>query len=336
MRIPRASQNGSTAQPPISALICTADRSDDIVVAVQSVLRSRGNFTELLVVDQSQNDESEQALKPLLSNPRLRYVRTSTRGKGVALAIGLEAARGDIVAVTDDDCEVGESWPNEIVAPLLRDPLVAVTYGQVLPADHDHARGFIPTYVLDHDRECRTIWDKLRARGIGANTALRKSVVQAIGGFDPELGPGGRFYSCIDGDMSVRLLLEGHRIYETKASSVVHHGFRTWAEGKSMAYRSFYGIAASYMKPLRRGRLEALPVFMFEFLWHALLPFVGAALTFQRPLGFQRIRGFCAGAALGLFTPMDGEHLVYSHTPDPEKPRTSYTVPKGSAPAEKK
>ena len=303
----------SNSGPEVSVLICSADRSEDLAAAVGSILRSQGRFVELLVVDQSRDDVAERRImQQFAADPRLRYIRTPTRGKGISLGIGIAAARGELIAITDDDCQVSPCWPDELVAPMVRDPRVAMTYGQVLAAEHDSSKGFIPAYTLEHDRECNNLWDKLRARGIGANTGLRKSVVQALGGFDHHLGPGGRFHACEDGDLSVRALLAGHKIYETRESSVLHFGFREWSEGKRMAYRSFYGIGAAYVKPLRRGHVQALPVFLGEFMQHALIPFALAALTFRRPLGWQRVNGFCAGVLDGLRMPMDEQHLLFS------------------------
>src|SRR5690606_22368170 len=87
-----------------SALICTRNRPEGIVRAVRSLLAGSDEF-ELIVMDQSDGPETEQALAPLAGDRRLRYVRSQTRGKGAALNEGLRLAQGDVVVCTDDDCE---------------------------------------------------------------------------------------------------------------------------------------------------------------------------------------------------------------------------------------
>ena len=99
----------------VSALVCTRDRPGALVKTVGSLLASDGIQFELIVIDQSDGPESEQALATLVSDPRLRYVRSAVRGKGAALNEGLRLTRGEIVACTDDDCEAPpdgwREWP---------------------------------------------------------------------------------------------------------------------------------------------------------------------------------------------------------------------------------
>jgi len=306
----------------VSALICTADRPQGVVAAIESILRSRGDFVELIIVDQGHDEQSRHAIEPFLRDARVVYIRSATKGKGHALNIGIERAKSELVAITDDDCEVNEDWPNRLVAPMQNNPNVALTYGQVLAGEHDELAGFIPTYVFDEDRECRGLVGKVTARGIGANTALRRRAIQQLGGFDSELGPGGRFYACLDGDMTVRALLAGYTVYETTSATLIHHGFRTWAQGHRLAYRSFFGIAAAYAKPVRCGRMEVVPVLLVEFFRHALVPFARAAVTLRRPFGWQRVKGFCDGLWSGFTTPIDRQALTFR----PSRPRSKHDV----------
>ncbi|MCS6775429.1 MAG: glycosyltransferase family A protein, partial [Chloroherpetonaceae bacterium] len=120
-----ASENPLT----VSVLICTSGRGASAVETIQSILRSTGPFCELLVIDQSADDRTEKALRSFLTDTRLRYIRTATRGKGIALNIGLEAAQGEVLAITDDDCTVDADWPRGLVEVFERYPQVAVVYG---------------------------------------------------------------------------------------------------------------------------------------------------------------------------------------------------------------
>ena len=307
---------GKEARPlSVSALVCTRHRADSVVATVRSILQPDSVCSELLVVDQSTGRSTEVALKPFLDDPRFRYIRSESRGKGRALNLGLAEASGDIVAITDDDCEVGQGWPRHHLDVLSRHPHVAVSYGNVLPVEHDGEKGFIPTYVLTRDRLCKNIWDKLTARGIGANMAVRRDVALKLGGFDPALGPGGQFFACVDGDMTVRCLLEGYHVYETKKSYVYHHGFRDWEEGRTLTRGAWFGIGAAYVKPLKCGRWDALPVLLYEFFEGALLPFIWAMLTFRRPKGWLRIVSFLRGALQGWRTPVDSENILFRTKP---------------------
>ncbi len=95
----------------VSALVCTRNRPKSIVGAARSLLSGSDPDLELIVVDQSDGPDTELALQELKADTRLRYLRSSVRrGKGVALNEGIRAARGTIIACTDDDCEAPPDW----------------------------------------------------------------------------------------------------------------------------------------------------------------------------------------------------------------------------------
>ena len=217
-----AHQGASSASLPYSVLICTRNRGILLVPTVRSILATEVSCDELIVVDQSLGNATACALAPFQMDARVRYFHVTTQGKGMALNLGLQLARNEIVAITDDDCEVAPDWPRQHLAAFARCPRVAMTYGNVLPVDHDFIKGFIPTYYVNADRLVTNIWQKLSARGIGANTAVRRAAILELGGFDLELCPGGKFKACVDPDMTIRCILSGLHVYELgKARSII-------------------------------------------------------------------------------------------------------------------
>lgn len=306
---PRGSDRSNV--DPVSALVCTRNRGSAVVKTVESILAGGDHLGEIVVIDQSENDDTQVSLQTLLEDSRVRYVRSATQGKGIALNLGLKEAKHDIVAITDDDCEVDAGWSETHARAFARFPRVAVTFGSVLPADHDPKSGFIPAYGLKRNKLCRSVWDKLTARGIGANMAVRRKAILGLGGFDPTLGPGGRFHACVDGDVAVRSLLAGHHVFETRNTRVFHNGFRDWNEGRALTRNAWIGIGAAYVKLLKCGRLDALPIYLFEFIAGALLPAMRATLTFRRFKGWLRVTSFLKGSVDGLRTPVDRDRLLY-------------------------
>ncbi len=181
----------------------------------------------------------------------------------------------------------------------------------MLPVEHDPGDGFIPTYFVTKDRLCKNMWQKLTARGIGANTAVRRKEVLELGGFDPELCPGGIFKACVDRDLTVRCLLSGYYVYESCDSVVYHYGFRTWEQGRILARNAFYGIGAAHAKPLKCGRPSALVVLLWELGAYALAPSIRATLTLSRPLGWARVLHFLRGVKDGLRCQVDRKTMLY-------------------------
>ena len=82
----------------ISVVVPTRNRPTHIPDCVASVLATTG-FDELIVIDQSDGTATEQALAHL-DDPRLRYVRTDSRGVTIARNIGIDLSVGSIVSAT--------------------------------------------------------------------------------------------------------------------------------------------------------------------------------------------------------------------------------------------
>src|SRR5262245_6176326 len=97
-----------TARTAVSVVVPTKDRPQHAVECVTGMIAA-GGFAEVIVVDQSDDDATEKAVGAL-HEPRLRYVRTSTRGVTNSRNIGIEVSTSEVIAFTDDDCRVRPDW----------------------------------------------------------------------------------------------------------------------------------------------------------------------------------------------------------------------------------
>src|SRR5690242_4948838 len=111
----------------VSAVVCTRNRGASVVATVESILASDCADFEVVVVDQSSDDATEQALAPI-TDSRHRVVRSNTQGLGRARNIGLEAAASDVCCFTDDDCTVPPEWLRVMADVFRREPRVAVAF----------------------------------------------------------------------------------------------------------------------------------------------------------------------------------------------------------------
>ena len=284
-----------------TVLICTANRSSEILVALNSLVDSGIGKTRVIVVDQSETDATQNVINSYLSTIQLTYIRTKTKGKCAAANLAMRYINTEFVVMLDDDCAVTPGWSEALVDAMLTHDDVAVVYGTVAPA-FVCPGGFIPQYIVPRELIVSNWLQKCRARGIGANCAYRKSYVLAIGGFNEDFGPGSRFRSCSDGELSLRCLANGFQIMETPNSTVIHYGFRTFTEGRMLAFNSFYGIAASCMQVIFTGHPGAVLVLLDEIITHALWPTI-VSIVRLRPTGLSRITGFIGGLlAMTVYT----------------------------------
>jgi glycosyltransferase involved in cell wall biosynthesis len=268
------------------------------------------NF-ELLVIDQSKDNETREALRPFSTDPRLRYLQSATIGKGNALNEGLRKAKGTAVAITDDDCTVPPNWLETFASIFAAHPNVAVAFCCVEAGEHDRTAGFVPAYVRTGDRMLTTMHDARLVHGLGAGIAVRRTMIEEIGGFDPLLGPGCRFQACDDRDIAIRALLARYHIYETSTIAVKHFGFRTWKQGRQLTRRDFFGIGAAYSKFLKCGRIELMYIPAYEFIKYALWPPISDLLHLRRPRGISRITAFVNGFVEGLRSPLAKPAMIF-------------------------
>src|SRR5262249_35025800 len=177
--------------------------------------------------------------------------------------------------------------------------------------EHDRTAGRGPDFVRTGDRILTSRHDARHVRGLGAGMAVRRNMVEEIGGFDPMLGPGSRFQDCDDRDIAIRALLARYHVYETSTIAVKHFGFRSWQQGRQLTRRNFLGIGAAYSKFLKSDRIELMYIPAYEFTKYALWPPIRDLLHFRQPSGIVRITAFVKGFIEGLRTPLDKATMTF-------------------------
>src|SRR6266480_373161 len=88
----------------VSVVVPTRNRPTHAAACARSILAT-DRFVDLIVVDQSDDRSTEEALAAIVER-RLRYVRTETRGVTKGRNLGMDASDSEIIAFTDDDCRV--------------------------------------------------------------------------------------------------------------------------------------------------------------------------------------------------------------------------------------
>jgi glycosyltransferase involved in cell wall biosynthesis len=295
----------------LSTVVCTRNRPGPLAEIVTSLLRGEGDDLELIVVDQSDGPESEAAITALRSDPRLRYYRSVKRGKGAALNEGMALARGSIVVCTDDDCQPPPGWVADMTRTLQSRPKAVILFCRVDPVPHDRSAGYVPAYELSASRSLRAIGDVCGGLGIGAGIAMRRDFVTSMGGFDESFGPGARFPSADEWDIVIRALLTGHEVHETAELTLVHDGFRTFAQGQVHARRDWLALGAVCAKPLRAGHWRAIVIPLWLFSTRAVWPPIADLLKLRKPRGLGRITAFAQGFASGFATPVERKTLRF-------------------------
>jgi glycosyltransferase involved in cell wall biosynthesis len=302
-------------------VVCTRNRGESIRSTIETILANTCPRFELIVVDQSTSDSTGQTVALFSSDPRLSYTHSDTRGLSTARNIGIAAARSDIVLMTDDDCDVPADWIDQMIAVFTRYPKVACVFCDVTAGAHDYTKGFIPIHIHKKDMFVQRIEEYEPGAGMGAGMGLRRSAVEEIGGFDPLLGAGMDLASAEDLDIMLRMLLKGYQIYHTKSVSVVHYGFRTYAESRNLIRGYIYGQSALYAKLLKCGHWRVLPLYLKSIHMNISAVAITSLRQRQIPRIFGRIIYLIKGFILGLRLPVNRTDALFLQA-DPKKQTT--------------
>jgi len=309
-RHPRATE--LTPDAHVTVCICTRDRGPSIATTLRSLIASDYKNFDVVVVDQSTTGETARTVNDvditIEDGQRFTYVRSHSVGLSAARNVALAHARGPVIAFTDDDCEIPPKWLRHIVQHFHHNPDVGEILGAVLAGPHDSHAGFIPDYPLSRRRRISSPWMKWREGGIGANMSFRLDVLHAVGPFDEVLGAGGPLHSCEDGDMTYRVLRAGYTVLNVPDTYVIHHGFRTWEQGKVLMHRTGVGVAAAYIKHARLGDPAVLPTLIVEWLRCISWP---RLLRLRRHSGLGRFLSYARGMAISFRYAVDPAQRTY-------------------------
>jgi glycosyltransferase involved in cell wall biosynthesis len=196
--------------PAVSVVIATRNRSaywDELMAALATQDLGARQF-EVVIVDDASSDDTWATLKAALPKGPLSVLalRLGTRaGQGQARNVGIAAARGDIVAFTDDDCVPDPRWLSVLTEPFFR-PGSTIVQGRTIPWEHDRAQG---------GPWARTVW-VLGETWLfeTCNIAYRRRDLVEVGGFP---GAGGS-PATADGKAVGEDAILGWRVVEAGAS----------------------------------------------------------------------------------------------------------------------
>ena len=295
----------------ITVVVATRNRAETVAATVASVADGDWVEFELVLVDQTDDDSTHGALGPYLTHPRGRYLRSATSGVSAARNEGIQAARNELIAITDDDCVPSASWLRDLAEAFESHQRIAAVFGNVLPGPHDPELGFVPANVRAEAILLDGIGDAYGVQGMSACMGLRRSAWQALGGFDLMLGAGAPLRSGAEVDFAIRALAAGYCVLETPRIAVVHHGFRSWDEGRTLVQRYWYGTGAMLAKHAK-SRTRGVSRLAVRLAWRWAFGRSAVAISLgRRPYRFRRLLAFVRGFAKGLATPVDRATNLY-------------------------
>ncbi|MCC6159967.1 MAG: glycosyltransferase family 2 protein [Deltaproteobacteria bacterium] len=195
----------------LSVVIACRDGGATLDACLRSVLASTSDSLDVIVADDGSADDSAG----IAERAGARVLRLPRRGRAHALNSGIEAATGDLILFTDSDCVVPPGWPEDLAR------LVAGGYasvgGNLLPSAWTVVEtAKILRYLHEFEVDEELVGEYSRWCLNGNNMAIRKTALEAVGGFDEG------YLHGADADLTRRLLRAGFRLLRTRAITTTH------------------------------------------------------------------------------------------------------------------
>lgn len=204
-------------QSLISIIIVTYNRKKLLIKAIDSVLRQKFSDFELIIIDDSSTDNTEEAVKKYLADRRIKYVKIA-KSKSIAQArnAAWPYVSGGYVAVLDSD----DVWCDDLKLSKQfnflenNSDFIAVGSGAVLINEQDKILDYVVKPELDAD---------IRKDFFTKNPFFHSSVmfrygpIKEIGGYDEKikfgedldfllrLGQKGKFYNFPEAMINYRI-----------------------------------------------------------------------------------------------------------------------------------
>lgn len=260
--------------PHVTVVITAYDpsRYEDINEGINSILTGNYNNRDIIVVVDGRESlatrlkshwEEHSDIIVICNDENLGAARSRNRA--------VERADGEVVAFFDDDAVADEQWLNELVRCYTEYDAVAAG-GQMTPIWLAGQPSFLPaefywligvTYAgfPDEVTEVRNTF--------ASNLSFRKSTFEALGGFNPDIGPkGGSLLQSAETDLCARLAEEtGEQVLYNPAAKVGHKIYQYRTDPLFLLRRAFWqGVSKRGMQMYSDSSLDSESDFLRQLV----------------------------------------------------------------------
>jgi GT2 family glycosyltransferase len=248
-----------TSLSPISVIVCTRNRPNQLKRCLQALLALDYPVYEIIVVNNApDHDETAE----LVAHLPVRYLCEEQPGLGRARNCGIKEANHPIIAFIDDDAHPDPGWLEAINRAFAEPEVMAVT-GLVVPAEletktqirleysYGLGRG-LKRRIIRREQMSKQALLSAQDFGSGANMAFRRELFERIGPFDVALGIGTPGGGGSDIEMFHRLVAQGYTLVYEPMMLVWHMHRRDHASLQQTAFNRNRAFGAYLLTCARR------------------------------------------------------------------------------------
>jgi GT2 family glycosyltransferase len=267
-----------TVKPAISVVLATkGNKSVLLEKCIKSLQKQTFEEFEIILV----YSMFPNGLGELFETCNIVALKESSSTLGAARNLGVKQAKADLVAFTDDDCEVPENWLETIYSTFQRDPSLSCLGGSHLTPLEERKKSPLKfaegSFKESRMRAGGTRFDRSTVGKIpGCNVAYRKAVFDKIGYLNETLR------SAEDWEFNIRLAENGYSMRYDPKIFVWHH-----RQGLMHAFWASSNVVPFFLswKTFKYSKYES--VFAFFYLTNLLFPLLLLVTLFISPFIFS-------------------------------------------------
>ena len=259
--------------PALSLVVCTRNRGNQLAQMLASLERQDcAQNWELVLVDNHSTDNTASVIRDFIEDTSLDVSSQYCSEPGLSRArnCGWRAARGEVVAFTDDDCYPKDDFVAEIIAAFAKGDCDFVG-GKVSLYDSEDYPITIQTSNQTQEYPPHSY---IQPGAIaGCNMSFKRQVLEVIQGFDERMGAGTSLHAGEDTDALMAALSCGFcGKYVPEVEVAHHHGRKTLEEVNRLKVGYDRGRGALYAKGLlsRPRKLRTLKAWTDSALYRLI------------------------------------------------------------------
>lgn len=234
----------------ISLIIANYNGEKYLSTCLSSVFKTKFKNFELLIIDDGSIDKSIKTITSFQKKTnRINLIRNSKNlGAAASRNKAIKKAKGEILVFLDNDTGVTENWLGELIKPLLREKNIGATQALLLDFERrdqiqmagglliPHTGWLIPFYQWESYQKIKDMIKEREIIGISAALAVKKEVIDTIGGFDEK-----EAQYTEDLDFCWRIWIAGYSIV-LAPKSIVYHWTKSVEQRANMkaSYKQIY------------------------------------------------------------------------------------------------
>ncbi len=306
----------------LSIVICTRDRGPRLRRALEAIDAQITGDTSVVVVDQSKELDEELAHRAA-EQPGMTLIRDTGRGVSRSRNLAWLNTPSKWLLFVDDDCIPEAGWLKaieEAIAEHSDADYVSCEVGGFGTPDGEYKNYSI--FSVSEPTRLSGRWIRPSALGYGACFAVRRSMVEQVGGWDERLGPGNPdFPASEDMDFNYRLMRAGGIAYLTPGGRVLHEQWRP-ADALPSLFRGYMAGACGYsMKHIRQGDVRGGLWLWSQAFRDMVRSFASSAKhrsMLRLRIALAQMKGLVVGIGKGLRRDWSQPEMG-SHGGDPER-----------------